>query len=121
MKTTKSKFVIREWIELANGCLVDKPPRTKTFQTYLFINNCRVKELPGGKRVLDRQNSIKVFKAFTQKEMDDQLLAFVNQRNVRLLRDDLESNDWDALPKRQVGVDRKVVNGKAEIYQQAGE
>jgi hypothetical protein len=97
--------------------LVDGPPKSALHKFYLFVNHCRVKKLPSGRLVLERKTNVEVVEHSTIRGRDKLLQAFVNRRDVRLLRNDLETNDFEQLPKRQLDVPSKVVRGTAEIYQ----
>jgi len=111
------KNVYKEWIELSEGCLVDGPPKTKTHHYWLFVNHCRVKKLASGRLVLERRTGVHHVEAPSGAAVRRKVQDYVNRPEVRLLRKDIESNDFKTLPKRQLDVPESVVTGHAEIYQ----
>jgi hypothetical protein len=119
VKTKKyvKPMTIARWTELANDCLVDGPPKQEMFETWLFINRCEVRQRGSKPPYLLRQTGVVNFRASTQKGLDQQVMFFVASKNVRLLVEGLESNDFDVLPKKVQPVPQDVLDGTASIYQ----
>lgn len=114
----KKHAVIAEWIELANGCLEDGPPKRPSFETWLFVNYCTVKQREGRLPYLTRKLDVQHLKAATKDELDAQVLSFVERPEVRLLVENLETNNFDILPREQKIVAPEIIDGSAGIYQQ---
>jgi hypothetical protein len=108
----KRKPVVKEWTEMAQVYLSDAPPKTTKHEAYLFLNYCKVTQ-DNGKQILTRRSDVLRLEAETQKELDQQILAFGEKDDVRLLAEGVETNQ---LPKRVSNVPFEIVFGEAKIY-----
>lgn len=108
--------IIRRWNEVADGAMHDSPPRTRDgkHHYWIFVNRCEVQRKAGVTRLV-RVNDVKEFTGNSMDDVEQQVVSFCDQPGVRMLRDDLNANDWDELPLRSEAP-ADVIDGTADIY-----
>lgn len=107
---------IASWLEMSQSYLTDGPPKVRHYEAIVFVNRCEVRETPTGKRYLLRNLGIETLIAPTRRTLEDRVSDFAMRDDVRLLARGLETNDFDALPRKSANLTSELLDGSCDLY-----
>lgn len=108
--------VLGNWTELYNGMFGDK----QRFACTLVLLRCQAAETPGGKRKVRRKLVIIELVGSDQDDLDQKVVEFAEQPDVRLLALGIEGHGSKGVPLEEPLTD-ELLDGTASIYAQSQE